>query len=350
MTCWDAGPPVSDPDVGDWGYTFDVAGNGYTYGGSQPHAVAAAFGNTYSYDGAGNPSTCVLRTPLRAGITSYAGNSYTCGDSQPHAVTAAFGNSYGYDGVGNPSTCVLRTPLRTSMTGRVISSTTYILTYDAELVLSSAEGNRMTSVSGGSIWAAFVYDADACPECNRRSNRVKATIGSVTTLYPGTHFEYVNSTTYTRYYFAGADLVAFERSSGYGSGAGYGRRFVLRDHPSATLRTSLGSTSVIVNGQGNVIGQDLYQPYGDVRYQWRSGTTTLQTTYRYTSQRMEVGVAAPSPVSGLDRGLYYYNARWGACPEWNEGTPSLVRFIQPGTIMPNPGDSSSLNRYTYTRE
>ena len=177
---------------------------------------------------------------------------------------------------------------------------------------------------------------------------MKATIGSVTTLYPGTHFEYVNSTTYTRYYFAGADLVAFERSSGYGSGAGYGRRFVLRDHPSATLRTSLGSTSVIVNGQGNVIGQDLYQPYGDVRYQWRSGTTTLQTTYRYTSQRMEVGVAAPSPVSGLDRGLYFYGARWGACPEWNEGTPSLVRFIQPDTIVPNPGDSSSLNRYTYT--
>ena len=130
--------------MGDWGYTFDAAGNSYTYGGSQPHAVTAAFGNTYSYDDAGNPSTCVLRTPLRAGITSYAGNSYTCGDSQPHAVTAAFGNSYGYDGVGNPSTCVPRTPLRTSMTGRVISSTTYILTYDAELVLSSAEGNRMT--------------------------------------------------------------------------------------------------------------------------------------------------------------------------------------------------------------
>lgn len=34
--------------------------------------------------------------------------------------------------------------------------------------------------------AAFVYDADG--------NRVQATVGSVRTLYPGKHYEYVNST------------------------------------------------------------------------------------------------------------------------------------------------------------
>lgn len=64
--------------------------------------------------------------------------------------------------------------------------------------------------------ATFTHDGRACPEHSRRDNRVKAIVGSVTTLYPGKHYEYVNSTTYTKYYYASNDLVAFERSSGYG--------------------------------------------------------------------------------------------------------------------------------------
>ncbi len=42
---------------------------------------------------------------------------------------------------------------------------------------------------------------------------------------------------YTKYYYAGGDLLAFNRSSGYGQD--YGRRYVFKDHPSASLRTSL---------------------------------------------------------------------------------------------------------------
>lgn len=112
------------------------------------------------------------------------------------------------------------------MTGRTIGATTlYALSYDAE--------NRLTQVKqGATVQATFVYDGDG--------KRVKATVGSVTTLYPGKHYEYVNSTTYTKYYYASNDLVAFERSSGYGSTAGYGRRFVFRDH--------LNSTNVVVSG------------------------------------------------------------------------------------------------------
>jgi len=52
----------------------------------------------------------------------------------------------------------------------------------------------LVSVSGGSSSASFAYDGDG--------NRVKATIVG--------------------------DLVAFERSSGYGNY--YGRRYVFRDH------------------------------------------------------------------------------------------------------------------------
>lgn len=42
------------------------------------------------------------------------------------------------------------------MTGRTIGGTTYTLSYDAELVLSAVEGNRMTGISGGSISATFI--------------------------------------------------------------------------------------------------------------------------------------------------------------------------------------------------
>ncbi len=38
-------------------------------------------------------------------------------------------------------------------------------------------------------------------------------------------------------------------------------------------------------------------------------------------------------------GLYFYNARYY--------DPALGRFIQPDTIVPNPGDPQSLNRYSY---
>ena len=57
----------------------------------------------------------------------------------------------------------------------------------------------------------------------------------------------------TKYYFANGQLVAFQRSD-YPENNGH--RFVFRDHPSATLRTCLGSTSIILNGQGEKLWED----------------------------------------------------------------------------------------------
>lgn len=72
------------------------------------------------------------------------------------------------------------------------------------------------------------------------------------------------------------------------------------------------------------MAQSRYLPYGQTH--WLTGT--LATDFHYTSQRQEMGF-----------GLYDYNARYyGAY---------LNRFVSPDSIVPNPTNPQSLNRYSY---
>jgi RHS repeat-associated protein len=231
---------------------------------------------------------------------------YTYDAGHPHAVATYRGNSYSYDAVGN-------------MTGRVVSGVTYTLTYNAE--------NRLTQVVSGTLTASYTYDGDG----NRVRSVITAGSQVTETHYVGQHYEKTVGSGDTKYYFIAGQLVAFERSSGYG--VDWGRRFVFRDH--------LGSTNVIINGSsGLLLWRDRYLPFGDVRDTYRKDNNpsfSLQTQYRYTGQRLEqrLGVAE----GGLDRGLYFYGARWY--------DSSLGRFIQADTIVPQPGNPQSLNRYSY---
>ena len=96
------------------------------------------------------------------------------------------------------------------------------------------------------------------------------------------------------------------------------------------LRDHLGSTSVIVDAAGAKLWEDRYYPFGDIRHTWKkTNDLPLQTAYRYTGQRHEVGI-----------GLYDYRSRWY--------DPVLGKFVQADTIVPEPGDPQSLNRYAYT--
>jgi len=85
----------------------------------------------------------------------------------------------------------------------------------------------------------------------------------------------------------------------------------------------LGSTAYTVNGTTKT-GETRYYPWGKDRF--ASGQTL--TSYKFTGQREEAGL-----------GLYYYGARWY--------DPALGRFIQPDTIVPNPGDAQAFDRYAY---
>jgi RHS repeat-associated protein len=75
-----------------------------------------------------------------------------------------------------------------------------------------------------------------------------------------------------------------------------------------------------------VVARQLYAPFGATR--WVSGT--LPTDLKFTGQRNDSTI-----------GLYFYNARYY--------DPSLARFVQADTVVPNPSDPQSLNRYVYTR-
>ncbi|MCE7980173.1 MAG: RHS repeat-associated core domain-containing protein [Caldilinea sp. CFX5] len=174
---------------------------------------------------------------------------------------------------------------------RLTAAQADIYVYDAE--------NRLVEVKrNGFTIAGFTYDGDGV--------RVKGMVNGVTSLYLGNSYEVTNGVQ-RKYYYAGNQRVAMRDN-----GALY---WLLGDH--------LGSTAYTINGTTKT-GEIRYYPWGVDRFS--SGQTL--TSYKFTGQREEAGL-----------GLYYYGARWY--------DPALGRFIQPDTIVPNPGDVQSFDRYAY---
>jgi RHS repeat-associated protein len=91
--------------------------------------------------------------------------------------------------------------------------------------------------------------------------------------------------------------------------------YLLGDH--------LGSTSIVVDEDGDMLSEVRYEAWGETRYSYGSPPTD----YRYTGQRQEAGI-----------GLYYYNARWN--------DPALGRFAQADTTTPGSGPGA-WDRYSY---
>ena len=97
----------------------------------------------------------------------------------------------------------------------------------------------------------------------------------------------------------------------------------------------LGSVSALSDGNGNLVPDSTarYTPFGD----WRTEPTTNPTlTDRgYTGHRHN-----NSPTgSGNDLGLIYMNARWYV--------PGVARFASADTLVPDPANPQSFNRYSY---
>ena len=155
-----------------------------------------------------------------------------------------------------------------------------------------ANGNAERRVNFG-LDVNYTYDAE---------NRSLRTDGSKV------NFDDIEVSQFKKYYYAGGQRLAMRDANNL---------FMLfGDH--------LGSTSLTVDAGGVKTGEMLYKPWGETRYS--NGATP--TSYRYTGQREDATI-----------GLYFYNARYY--------DPALGRFTQPDTIVPEPGNPQSLNRYAY---
>ncbi|MFH0862130.1 MAG: RHS repeat-associated core domain-containing protein [Candidatus Altiarchaeota archaeon] len=112
----------------------------------------------------------------------------------------------------------------------------------------------------------------------------------------------------TRYVFANGERMAELHQNG-------SKTYYLNDH--------LGSSSVLVNELGEQLDRLTYYPYGEVK------TGGDESKYGYNNKELD------------STGLNYYGARY-----YN---PELKRWTQPDTIIPNPYDPQSLNRYSYVK-
>ncbi|MFZ2520304.1 MAG: RHS repeat-associated core domain-containing protein [Anaerolineae bacterium] len=117
-----------------------------------------------------------------------------------------------------------------------------------------------------------------------------------------------------KYYYAGAVRVAMRTGTSLGT-----VNYLLSDH--------LGSQALTLTSAGarlNTNTELRYMPYGAARYT----AQTTPTTFNFTGQRKDSG-----------SGLLFYNARWY--------DPVIGRFLAADTIVPQPGNPQSLNRYSY---
>jgi RHS repeat-associated protein len=193
-----------------------------------------------------------------------------------------------------------------NLTGKGPSTTSLTnYTYGGTQPHAVTETNSPTAPNVGTPTDSVVsykYDGDG--------SLVKSVIDGKITYYPSSYYEKrVNGTqtTILKYYYAGSARIAVREGSAL--------TWLVSDN--------LGSTSMTVNGSGAVLNTIKYTAFGEIR----SGTTD-KTDYQYTGQRNEEEI-----------GLYFYNARWY--------DPSLGRFTQADTLVPDPASAKTYDRYTY---
>lgn len=215
---------------------------------------------------------------------------YGTGTAGPHAVTTVNGvQQYWYDDNGN-------------MTQRPDGNGgTHELYWTAENMLSTVGGDSETA-------ASFRYDADGMMVL-----RTEGADNGVSTVYLGKLYQHKLSVSnvVTKHYMFNGQLVAQREGASSVT-------FLLGDH--------LGSVTTVLWASGAVKDNQRYNPWGEVR--WAQSGNPI-TGYSYTSQRYDDAL-----------GLYDYNARYY--------DPTIARFINADTIVPDSQVPQSFNRYSYT--
>ncbi len=212
------------------------------------------------------------------------------------------------------ATAALQLLRRPGLTCRVEDGATFLQTYNAENRISTVEKHAGADcVNPGTYLASwsFGYDGDGTRTAQLYTPYSGGNPGTavVSAYFFGGSLEVTGSTVKKYYSFAGQSIAMRDAS---------GLQYFLTDH--------LGSMVAVLSSTGTLTSQQRYLPFGQVREDVGSIT---QTDFGYTGQRDN------SYIKLLD-----YRSRWY--------DPELGRFISPDSIIPNPANPQSLNRYSYT--
>jgi RHS repeat-associated protein len=157
------------------------------------------------------------------------------------------------------------------------------------------------TIANGQGLTSMAYGADM--------QRVKRSRDGATTYYFDRYVEQ-NGNGLTRYYWAGDQLVARRNPNGTVS-------YLLQDH--------VHSTRLVTDQNQAVTGQYNFEPYG----RQKTGNQTDGTSQLWQGHKSEA-----------DSGLVYMNARYY--------DPELGQFTAPDSIIPEPYQPQTLNRYSST--
>jgi RHS repeat-associated protein len=240
---------------------------------------------TYTYNNIGNITSKSMGSD-DFNYTSYHAN-------HKHAVETISLNGTPYDYTYDDNGNMLSGPDFTN-TSQVGTRSIEYNTDNMPTQVTSVRGDTSTTVNYG-------YDGFG--------QRVKKeVVGGMITYYIGDHFE-KKGETLVKYIFVGNLRVAKVEGSTL--------TYLHKDH--------LGSSTVITSYTGYELESTQFNPYGSTRL--GSGEIT-DTPYQFTDQELD-----------SENGLYNYNARLY--------DPFIGRFISPDTIVPEPYNPQSLNRYSY---
>jgi RHS repeat-associated protein len=122
------------------------------------------------------------------------------------------------------------------------------------------------------------------------------------------------TTTVKKYYTAGTQTISVRTIAGGNNTLNW----ILSDY--------LGSTNMTTNADGSFNSEIQYTAFGEV---WAASGVT-PTGYKYTGQ-----------LEQAELGLDYFVARWY--------DPALAHFTQADTVVPEPGNAMTYDRYGYAR-
>ena len=199
---------------------------------------------------------------------------------------------YTYDGAGN----ILS---KTTSGG---NRTDQQVTYSANK--ASGYDNRASAIDG----ADFTYDY--------RGERTSKSSGPLTTLHIGGLYE-VTGGVGAKHIFAEGSRIASKGATGF--------YFYHTDH--------LGSLRVASRaGDAAVVQAVSYYPFGEIfsNQGINGGPPLVDLAYKFTGREYDP-----------ETGLYYFGARYY--------DPAIGRFLTPDSIVQNPADPQSLNRFAYAR-